>query len=394
MSLSFTKHALLAGTILIGSAFPSMALDADIFAKQLKEQLANNGTNIEYTSAELDGNNVTLKAAKMVAPEVSFPLGDIVFAGVSEKDNGGYAIELTSLPLVSFTKEDVSISVQDISLTNMHIPSGDTFTTVDDMLIYDNFKTGPMMVTVKNAEVFKYSSMDVGIDVSDDKMTMDYDGKIAGIAVDLASINGRGPHQAIIDMGYETLTGDWVLKGDWDMETGRINMPVSNLTLNDVGSLNIALDISGYTLPFLQQLQSMQKEMIGKENDPKAQQAMGLAMMGLMQQLNFNALAIRFDDASFTGKALDYAGKKQGISGEQMAQAAKGLLPFLLTRLGLPELQQQISTAASAFLDDPKNIEVKAAPEQPVAFGQIAGSAMADPRSLAALLNVTVTANQ
>ena len=184
------------------------------------------------------------------------------------------------------------------------------------------------------------------------------------------------------------------MAGAWEVEAGRINMPEMALTLNDVGRLNTSLDISGYTMEFLQELQTLQSEMIGKENDPKAQQAMGLATMGLMQQLTFNSLAFRFDDASLTGKVLEFAGKQQGISGEQMAQAAKGLLPFVLGRLGIPALQQQISEAANTYLDDPKNIEIKAAPEAPVPFGQIAGSAMGDPRSLAELLNVQVTANQ
>jgi hypothetical protein len=217
---------------------------------------------------------------------------------------------------------------------------------------------------------------------------------VDGIAIDLALVKERRARQTLESMGYSILTGDMSMAGVWEVDTGRINMPEMALTINDVGRLNTSLDISGYTMEFLQELQTLQGDMVGKENDPNAQQAMGLATMGLMQQLTFNSLAFRFDDASLTGKLLEFAGKQQGISGKQMAQAAKGLLPFALGRLGIPALQQQITTAASAYLDDPQNIEIKAAPEAPVPFGQIVGSAMGDPRSLAELLNVQVTSNQ
>jgi hypothetical protein len=77
-----------------------------------------------------------------------------------------------------------------------------------------------------------------------------------------------------------------------------------------------------------------------------------------------------------------------------MAQAVKGLLPFALARIGIPELQQQITDAVSIYLDNPQSLEIKAQPSEAVSFGQIMGSAMADPRSLHKLLGVTVTANQ
>lgn len=393
MSLYFSKRALLASSILLGSAIPSLALDADAFAQQLIKTFAKSGSVMEVGSASLDGTTVTLSSAVFKAPQQDLPIGDIVFTGVTETGDGGYKAETASIADIDAQAEEAQIKVSGIEIANLTIPAGEKLETITDMFLYETFRTGPMSVTVKNVDVFKYSSTDFTIDAND-PAKMDFTGTIDGMVIDLSLVDDRRARQTIESMGYDVLTGDMKMTGAWEVEAGRINMPEMALTLNDVGRLNTSLDISGYTMEFLQELQSLQSEMIGKENDPKAQQAMGLATMGLMQQLTFNSLAFRFDDASLTAKVLEFAGKQQGISGEQMAQAAKGLLPFVLGRLGIPALQQQISEAANTYLDDPKNIEIKAAPEAPVPFGQIAGSAMGDPRSLAELLNVQVTANQ
>ena len=393
MSFNFSKRALLAGSILLGSAIPSMALDADAFAQQLIKTFAKSGSIMEVGSASLDGTTVTLSSSIFKSPQADLPVGDIIFTGVSELGDGGYKAETASISDIDATTEGARIQVGGIEVSNLTIPAGEEMADVTDMFLYERFKTGPMSVTVENVDVFKFSGSDFNIDANDPSK-MGFTGMVDGIAIDLALVKERRARQTLESMGYSILTGDMSMAGIWEVDTGRINMPEMALTINDVGRLNTSLDISGYTMEFLQELQTLQSDMVGKENDPNAQQAMGLATMGLMQQLTFNSLAFRFDDASLTGKLLEFAGKQQGISGEQMAQAAKGLLPFALGRLGIPALQQQITTAASAYLDDPQNIEIKAAPEAPVPFGQIVGSAMGDPRSLAELLNVQVTSNQ
>jgi hypothetical protein len=128
--------------------------------------------------------------------------------------------------------------------------------------------------------------------------------------------------------------------------------------------------------------------------DPEAaQQAMGFAMLGMLQQLSFNSASVRFDDASVTEKALTFAGKQQGMSGDQMRMAIKGMMPLMLGQLGLPALQQQISAATNIYLDNPGNITISAKPASPVAVPVIMGAGMGDPKTLVDLLNVQVTAN-
>ena len=69
--------------------------------------------------------------------------------------------------------------------------------------------------------------------------------------------------------------------------------------------------------------------------------------------------------------------------------------------LNAPELAAEISTAVSAYLDNPQSIEIAAAPPAPVPFAMIAATASADPEDIGKLTNavwkilgVKVTANQ
>lgn len=66
----------------------------------------------------------------------------------------------------------------------------------------------------------------------------------------------------------------------------------------------------------------------------------------------FNSASIRFDDASITQKALDYAGSRQGVTGSELAQPLKALVQILMAQLNMPELQNQVSAAVSTCLTD------------------------------------------
>jgi hypothetical protein len=128
-------------------------------------------------------------------------------------------------------------------------------------------------------------------------------------------------------------------------------------------------------------------------NKPEAQQATGLAMLGLMQQLTLDNAEITFKDASITKRVLEYAGAAQGVSGPQMANTLKALTPLMLAQLKLPELQAAVSAAVNSYLDDPKNFTVTAAPAKPVPFPMIVGAAMGAPNTIPSVIGLKVSAN-
>ena len=173
------------------------------------------------------------------------------------------------------------------------------------------------------------------------------------------------------------------------MSDGRLNFEKMDFVADNAGTLGLKFDISGYTLDFIKGLQEATKNMEGKPDD-----AQSMAMLGLMQQLSFTGASIRFDDASVTYKALDYVAKQQGAKRSDLIDQAKAILPMAAAQLGNAEFAQSLGAAVNAYLDNPKTIEIKAAPAKPVPFAIIAAGGMADPKSLIKTLGVTVTASQ
>ena len=154
------------------------------------------------------------------------------------------------------------------------------------------------------------------------------------------------------------------------------------------------LAISGLSLEFAKGLQELTQQFEGKEDDPKSQQAMGIAALGMLQQLSLYHVSLRFDDASLTNRILDAFAKQRGIDREQMIQGLKGTLPFALAAVQNADFQQQVSSAAGAFLDNPESIEIAMEPGSPLSFAVITGSAISAPQTLPEVLGVIVKANE
>lgn len=393
MTLKLARHAFLSSTILLGLTYSSLALDADKFGEQLKAAFSNGGASIEYSAIKIDGDNVLLEDTKVTSAAESVPIGTVQLSGVAELDDGSIRIEKTIVDDVNREEKNFKFTMSGIEIDGLRLPSLNADSEAYPYVLYERALTGPTVLTQNGVDVFKIAGSEATIDVADDLQFMKFDGSVDGMVIDLSAVKDPRAKQAIADMGYQALRGDIQMKGDWDAKTGRMNMPEFALTLNDAGRINMAFDFGGYTHDLIKQLQDIQKQM-ADQTDEKAQQAAGMASLGLLQQLTLNSMSIRFDDASLTEKVLEFAGSKQGMSAEQTAQTAKALLPLALGRLGIPELQKQIAAAASAYLDNPQNIEIRAAPPAPIPFGQIMGAGMADPRSIPAFIGVEVLANQ
>ena len=169
--------------------------------------------------------------------------------------------------------------------------------------------------------------------------------------------------KAVVDaFGYQTINGSYQTTGTWNLADGRLNITQNDVTVENAGKFGFKVDIGGYTLDFIKQMQEVQKKMAAQPAGEAASSAADMEMLNLMQQLSLNGATIRFDDASLTGKILDFVAQQQGQKREDIVNLAKAGLPFMLMQMQLPDLAAAISPAINAYLDDPRSIEIKAAP--------------------------------
>jgi hypothetical protein len=387
---------MLASAAFVSLTGPAFALDGAALMTKLNAAYAISGATITYDGVEVDGDTVTVKGAavKVTAkPDQAVKIGDVTMEGVEENDDGGYYVETVSLPDVNVTEAEASVSAKDISIGGMTIPANPAGGTINDMLLYESAGTGPVVVTVKGKQVFSMEESEGNLTRQESDAGFDFDATLTGLKADLSMVEDAKSKDAIEKLGLTNLSGEVTAKGSWELASGNIKLDEYAFDFANVGRLALSFDISGYTLEFFKAIQEAMKTAEANPNKEEANQAMGLAMMGLMQQLTFNGAEIRFDDATITKKVLDYAGAQQGVSGDQLAQSLKGLVPIMLAQLNVPELQNQVTTAVNSYLDAPKSLTISAEPANPVPFPMIVGAAMGAPNTIPSVLGVKVTAN-
>ncbi|MGO6994611.1 hypothetical protein [Rhizobium leguminosarum] len=387
-------HLMMASTAFLTLAGPALALDGTDMMKKLNAATSAGGTVITFEKAEADGDTVTATGVQVGSsslPSDTLKIGDLTFEGVEEIEGGGYHAKTVSFPDIDISQEEGRFSAKEIQITGLTIPANATGDTLNDILLYETVSTGSIALNIKGKDVLAIDSIDSNLERQDGGFA--YDANVAGLKADLSQVEDANAKEAIEKLGLTTLDGAVTMKGIWEIESGKVAVDEYAFDFKNVGRLNFAVDFSGYTLGFIKSLQEAVKTAEANPNKEEANQAVGLAMLGLMQQLTINSASIRFDDASITQKALDYAGSQQGVTGDQLAQSLKGLVPMMMAQLNMPELQNQVAAAVNTYLDGPKSLTISAAPEKPVPVPMIIGAAMGAPNTIPSVLGVKVTAN-
>jgi hypothetical protein len=370
----------------------SAAAHAEIDAKKVTDaiiaQMAANGMTVTVGASELQGANVMAKDVSVtVSGSEPAKLGDIVLEEVTE-DGAGYTVGKLSAPAFDKTEGDNTIKFGGVSLTRVQVAAPGETDPIKKMFLYEGGTMGPLTVTYKGKDAFSMQGGKFNLSPYKAGEAIQFDGEFSGMKADFSVSQDPKAIEAMTALGYLQMEGLIGVKGSWNPTDGRMEM-TETFDIKDMGKLALVVDISGYTPKFVTDLQAMNKTMEGKDDGAK-----GLAFMGLMQQLTFNTFSIRFDDSSFTGRILDYAAKQSNKPREDLVNQAKAMTPVLVMQLQDPDLAQKVAGAVSAYLDSPKNIEVKAAPPAPVSFAILAATGTMNPLALVKQLNVSVTANQ
>jgi len=395
MQYSTKARLLLAGAALSVFAGPAFALDGnDLVAKINTVLSVQSGGGFSAESVAVNGQDVTLTNARFTANggKQSFPLGTISFEGVAE-DNGGYTVETVSFDNVNVTNEGMNFTASDISMSGLVIPSDPNAASLDALLLYDTAHVGRIAATIDGKPAFSVDEVTTTTDIAADSSSIGFDFQANGIKSDLSLVEDPKAKDTIQQLGLTSIDGKITMRGNWTLADGTIDVDEYAFDFANIGRFNIALSVAGYTLDFAKSVNETVKAMEANPNREEAQQAANLAMLGLMQRLTFNSAEIRFEDAGITKRALDFAGKSQGTTGEQMAQMLKGMTPLVLAQYNLPELQNMLSAAVNTYLDNPGSFTISAEPDNAVPFPMIMGAAMGAPNTLPQVLGVKVTAN-
>ena len=380
MTLYRSTRILLAGAALCAFTGPALALDGQDLLKKINASYATGGTSITADSIEVDGTDVILKGLKLgvdgASAEKPLALEEVTLQGVSEEEGGAYYIERVEFPEINVTEEKSTFKVQDLYLSGVYVPGNTSAEGIDSLMFYEEAHSGPVDVTVDGKPVFSMAEAVGTMGLSEDESTITFEGTVTGVKADLSTVEDPKARETIEALGLTSLDGNMNLSGSWEVESGTIDIEDYSIDFADVGKLSLAFSMSGYTLDLVKQMQEQARMMQAQPQNEQAQQAAGLAMLGLVQQMS-----------------LVDAGKSQGTDGATMAQMVKGMVPILLAQAKLGALQNEVSAAVNTYIDDPKALTIAAAPANPIAFPMIMGAAMGAPETIPSLIGLKVTAN-
>lgn len=386
-TLAFSTFLL---SIPLNSAF---AQDTTAIADRLKASLAAQGVDIGWTGVTGDASGMVLEGVviRAAGEKEGLPIGKVTLEDVTEAE-GGYVAATVTTEAYALQEKDTNVSLSPVVIRDLTIPAADSSGPLGSMLFYKSMEIDNLTVKVKDRTAFSTDGMRVDITPPAEGSAMNFSGGADRFSADLSQVEDPTTKEAIDALGYRTINGNFSMNGTWQPADGKLELSKYDITVDNAATFGITFSLGGYTLDFLKSLQEMQKKM-AEQPEGADKSAQGMAILGLMQQLTFNGASIRLDDASLTNKVLDYVGKKQGMSGKDIANQAKAIVPFGLAQLNNPELTAQASAAVGAYLDNPGTLEISATPPAPVPFALIMAGAMANPADLTKTLGVSVKAN-
>jgi len=377
-------------TLPLNAAFAQDAAVAD----RLKAALAAQGVDISWTGVSGDNSSMVLQgvSVKPAAEKEALPIGDVKLEGVTEA-NGGFDVATITTSAFEHSKDGVTLNLTPFVIHDANIPAEGATGPLGSMMIYKSAELENLTVKVADKTAFSMDGLAVQITPPADGKAMEFSATTEKFNADLTLVDDAKSKEAIEALGYQNISGNVEIGGTWQPSDGKMDLSKYDISVENAGTLGMTFGLGGYTVDFVKSMQEMQKKMAAQPEGAD-NSAQGMALLGLLQQLSFNSASVRFDDDSLTGKVLDYVGKQQGMSGKDVANQAKAIVPFGMAQLNNPELTAEVSTAVNTFLDDPKSLEISAEPAAAVPFALIMAGAMSNPLDLPKTLGVKVKANQ
>ena len=409
MRMTRLKQVFLTGSFLAICAAPAFALDTDDLMNKIKavnEQQSQ--LTFTYDSAvEGPDGNVTITGMVFSPVSNEGELEDfkqtapvtIALENVTEAADGSYLIGKTMVPSMGFAMDDVDVAIASMTETNVHVPA------TPDTLLPAGWGYGE--TTEINGMTFDFDG-DAAMTVdkiaaqqtfNDARTKADYNADVTGITLDLSGNDEIDADKKAMleELGLMKTSSTLNINGDWDLNSGILNLARYSLATDNVGTLDFTLEMSGLTLETLETFKAI-SEIAATEQDsdtPSEENPYQKELMELGQKIGINSLSLGFsDEGDFTNRVIAAMAREKDTTPEAMVSDLKSQMRSSLGQLEMPELSAAVSTAVSTYLADPQNISVSIKPRMQMPILAVVMAGAAAPKSIPQLLNLQISANQ
>ncbi|WP_018687531.1 hypothetical protein [Ahrensia kielensis] len=366
------------------------AIDGQTVLDRLAAQLELQGITVNADSVSVEGgDDVVLKGVTLKYAETdSVKIDSFILQDVIEAPNDGYIVGRIGVPGFETNDDDVKFSFGGVIIEGYFIAGPNETDPILKGSFYRNAVSAPIKISRNGKTIFSAGKSSATISDYQPGGKISSDMVIEDLFIDFTATGDAKTIETMKALNYEQINGTLEAKGTWDLGNGDLILDPMIISAEDAADLTFRFEVGGYTTQLATAMQEMQKA--NKDND----QQMGLAMLGMMQQLDINSASITIDDKSLTGRLIDFFGAQQGMNRESTVAFAKGMLPLGLAQLGDPDFAAKASAAIGQYLDNPKSLTISAAPASPVPVAQLIAAATSNPASLISALSLKLEANK
>jgi hypothetical protein len=395
MMLRKTLYASSVSAFAIFTPLHAAAADAQKVKEALEAAFANYGLSMKAASVEAAGDNIVIKGLQVSTPQatagdISPPI-DVTLESVTETETA-FTISQIAAPEGTYPVKDGTWEFGGASIKGLRLTKPGGADPMQGVMLYESMEMQPTRFVAPGGggDLIRLGLMKVAMSpyTSGQPLNFEMGGDFFVNAIAAAKDDAEA--KAVLGLlGMNEVNGKIKATGGWNPADGKIEITEESFDIANVGRLDMKFSFSGYTADFAKSLQEL-----ARTNAGQSDAANGMKMMGMLQQLTFNSMSLRFDDAGITSKLLDLASQRMGQPKDAIITQAKGAAPMMVMQLQDADLTMAVSNAVTAYLDNPKSFEIKLAPEAPMPFSLITATGMSTPQALVKQLGLKISANQ
>lgn len=353
--------------------------------------LLQSGLSVDAGTVTLDGDDTVIITDLSVgdgSDAAKIPTAEL--RNVTELQDGVFEIGEVFVPGQTIVSpDDIEITYGDLSVRELKVASTDSGYSELDNGFYTAASVDGVSISDDGAQLMSFDAVNVTVTPYETDKPISSSVTVDRIQFDTENLDDPRARETMKALGYEQLRGDLVVNAVWNPQNGQLALTDMTLSAEDAADLTLMLDVRGYTTEIVQAMRDLQKN-----TTPDNEQASGMAMLGMLQQLEFHSMSLKLKDESLTGRLLDFVAAQQGMNRESVTAMALGFLPLGLAQLQSPEFAANAQQAISTYLNDPDTLTISAEPTDPVPFALLMGPALGgNPQALLQMLNVTMSAN-
>jgi hypothetical protein len=372
------------GVTLVFAAYPALAApDANATAEALAAIVAagQEGSTLTYGNASATATDVVLTGVKITSAEdgSTVDIPELVIVNPIPRPEGGFSADsmtFNSVTMVNQGEDTDTLTIAEGSATAILVPSVAEleanprfapFATMDLRGLEGASEMAEFPLDIASMHIELANVVDG--QPNDIKMIMD------GIVIPIEAFEfEEALATSLTQMGYESFTAGVTVDGAYAEDTDTLTIRSVALRAADVGELTFSGIIGDFPIGNL------------LEGAEMAQAALTAATL--------HSASITFVNAGIVDRILEEQARSFNTTKEQFAMTTSMALPFMLSFIGNQPFQERLAEPLGAFIMDPKNITITAAPGAPVPMMAIAGAAMGAYDTLPDLLALDVKANQ